>query len=332
MKAPRTLVAGLLLGAGLMYLLDPDRGTRRRHIVRDRLGRARRRVGEELGAAARDVKNRSSGAVAGLRFRFGGDTAADAVIEERVRARLGRLVSHPSAVEVAVIQGEATLGGAVLEDELEDLLGGVARVRGVRRVWNQIDAHADPHGVPQLQGGAPPIGARRARAHRRRTLDVQKTVDIAAPLQEVWALWSDFTRFPRFMTHLREVRVTGPERSHWVAAGPLGAPVEWDAEITEWSERERIAWRSVDDSLVETAGEVRFRQRPDGGTRVELQLSCAPPAGALGKAVATFFGSHPKRQIDDDLLRLKSLLETGRTKAGGSRVRLEDVQAGETGA
>lgn len=136
-------------------------------------------------------------------------------------------------------------------------------------------------------------------------------------------------RLAKEKTPLREVRVTGPERSHWVAAGPLGAPVEWDAEITEWSERECIAWRSVDDSPVETAGEVRFRQRPDGGTRVELQLSCAPPAGVLGKAVATFFGSHPKRQIDGDLLRLKSLLETGRTKAGRSRVRLEDVRTDE---
>lgn len=252
------------------------------------------------------MKNRSSGAVAGLRSRFGGDNADDAVVEERVRARLGRLVSHPSAVEVTVIQGEATLLGAVLEDELEGLLDGVA---------------------PELQGGA--VGARRGRRHWRGTMEVQKTVDIAAPLEEVWALWSDFTRFPRFMTHLREACVTGPDRSHWVATGPLGAPVEWDAEITEWSERQRIAWRSVDASPVETAGEVRFRQRPDGGTRVELRLSCAPPAGALGKAVATFFGSHPKRQVDDDLLRLKSLLETGRTKAGGSRVRLEDVQADE---
>lgn len=57
-----------------------------------------------------------------------------------------------------------------------------------------------------------------------------------------------------------------------------------------------------------------------------LRFSCAPPAGVVGAAVATFFGSHPKRQIDDDLLRFKSLLETGQTRAGQSRVRLEDLQ------
>ncbi|MGH7631568.1 MAG: SRPBCC family protein [Gemmatimonadales bacterium] len=324
MKPPKSLVAGLLLGAGLMYLLDPDHGIRRRSIARDRLGRARRRMGEGLSATARDVKNRSSGALAELRSRLEGDEADDAVIEERIRARLGRLVSHPGAVEVAVIRGEATLLGTVLEDELEELVIGVARVRGVTRVWNQLEVSAEPDGVPALQARAP-----RGRRRRRRTIDVRKTMDVAVPLDEVWALWSDFSRFPRFMTHLRDVTVAGPDLSHWVATGPLGTAVEWDAEITDWRERERIAWRSVEGSQVETAGEVRFRRRGDGGTRIELRLSCAPPAGALGEAVAAFFGSHPKRQIDDDLVRLKSLLETGQTRAGQGRVHLEDVQSGE---
>jgi uncharacterized membrane protein len=326
MKAHRAVLAGVLVGAGLMYLLDPDRGTRRRKIAGDRLGRARRHIGEQLGGAVRDARNRSAGTFAELRARFGGDDAQDAIIEERIRARLGRLVSHPGAVEVAVISGEATLLGTVLEDELDALLTGVGWVRGVQRVWNQLDVYGVPDGVPELQGGVS-----RERRRRRRMMDVQKTVDVAAPLEEVWALWSDFTRFPRFMTHVREVRITGPGRSRWVATGPLGAPVEWDAEVTDWSERERIAWESIEGSPVETAGEVRFGRRADGGTRLEVRMFCASPGGALGQAVATFFGSHPKRQINDDMLRFKSLLETGRTRVGGSRVRLEDVQAGDPG-
>jgi uncharacterized membrane protein len=306
-----------------MYLLDPDRGVRRRHFARDRLGRVRRRVGEEIAAAARDVRNRSAGTFAELRSRIATDDAGDAVIEERVRARLGRLVSHPGAVDVAVIGGEATLLGAVLARELDTLIQGVRQVRGVRRVWNQLEIYGDSHGVPELQGGPVP-GPR----PRRRTIEVQKTTDVAAPLDEVWRLWSDVTRFPRFMTHLREVKVTGPTRSRWVATGPLGTPVEWEAEVTEWNERERIAWRSVEGSPIETAGDVRFQAREDGGTRITLRFSCAPPAGVIGEAVAACFGSHPKRQIDDDMLRFKSLLETGRTRAGRNRVRLEDVQGG----
>jgi uncharacterized membrane protein len=324
MKPHRALLTGILLGAGLMYLLDPDRGTRRRHIARDRLGRVGRRMGNELGAAARDVKNRSAGTFAELRSRFTGDDADDAIVEERVRAKIGRLVAHPGAIDVSVIRGEASLLGSVLQHELDALLDGVGRVRGVTRVWNQLDVYPAAGGVPELQGGAAP-----GRPERRGTMVVQKTVNVAAPLEEVWGLWSDFTSFPRFMTHLREVRITGPGRSHWVATGPLGTPVEWDAEITDWSERERIAWQSVEGSEVETAGEVRFARRPDGGTRVDVRMSCAPPAGVIGQALATFFGSHPKRQVDDDLLRFKSLLETGRTRAGSNRVRLEDVRAGE---
>jgi uncharacterized membrane protein len=308
-----------------MYLLDPDRGTRRRKLAGDRLGRARRRISEQLGGVTRDARNRTAGTFAELRSRLGGNDAEDAIIEERVRARLGHLVSHPGAVDVAVISGEATLLGTVLEDELDTLLSGVGRVRGVRRVWNQLDVYGLPDGVPELQGGV------RRERRRRRTMDVQKTVDVAAPLEEVWALWSDFARFPRFMSHVREVRVTGPGRSRWVVTGPLGTPVEWDAEVTDWSERERIAWQSIEGSSIETAGEVRFGRRPDGGTRLEVRMSCSPPGGALGEMVATFFGSHPRRQINDDMLRFKSLLETGRTKTGSSRVRLEDVQAGESG-
>ena len=326
MKPHRALVAGFLLGAGLMYLLDPDRGIRRRHAAGYRLGRVRRRMGAEIAAAARDVRNRSAGTLAELRSRLLHDDAGDAVIEERIRARLGRLVSQPGAVEVAVVGGEATLLGSVLEGELDDLLHGVRLVRGVRRVWNQLEVFTDARRVPDLPGGALV-----ERGPRRRRLDVQKTLDVAAPLEEVWKLWSDFPRFPRFMTHLREVRVSGPSRSHWVATGPLGTPVSWEAEITDWVERERIGWRSVEGSEMETAGEVCFEPRRDGGTRVTLRFSCTPPAGVLGAAVATFFGSHPKGQIDDDLLRFKSLLETGQTRAGQSRVRLEDV-LGEGGS
>jgi uncharacterized membrane protein len=49
-------------------------------------------------------------------------------------------------------------------------------------------------------------------------------------------------------------------------------------------------------------------------------LSYNPPAGALGHVFATFFGRHPKRIADEDLVRMKSLLETGKTRAHGERV------------
>jgi hypothetical protein len=49
------------------------------------------------------------------------------------------------------------------------------------------------------------------------------------------------------------------------------------------------------------------------------------PAGALGHAVAKLFGADPKSELDDDLVRLKSLIEYGKASVGGTTVTREDV-------
>jgi uncharacterized membrane protein len=127
------------------------------------------------------------------------------------------------------------------------------------------------------------------------------------------------------MSHLREVRRIDEQRSHWVASGPAGLPVEWDAVVTERLPNESIAWKSVEGSVVRTAGRVRFRPVPEGKTEVDVHLSYNPPAGAIGHAVASLFGTDPKHAMDEDMVRLKSLLEEGRTRADGEPVNLEEV-------
>jgi uncharacterized membrane protein len=169
------------------------------------------------------------------------------------------------------------------------------------------------------------VGARAG----HRAVDVQKTVVVAAPIEQVWELWSNFEQFPRFMSHLREVRRTDEKRSHWVATGPAGIPVEWDAVTTEWVPNEVIAWKSVEGSTVQTAGRVRFRPTSDGNTKIDVRLSYNPPAGALGHAVASLFGTDPKRAMDEDMVRLKSLLEEGKTRAEGEPVHLAEVVPGK---
>jgi uncharacterized membrane protein len=159
----------------------------------------------------------------------------------------------------------------------------------------------------------------------RRAIDVQKTINVAAPVERVWELWSNFEQFPRFMSHLREVRKVDENRSHWVAKGPAGVPVEWDAVVTEWQPNEALAWKSVEGSVVQTAGRVRFRPMPNGNTEIDVHMSYNPPAGALGHAVASLFGADPKRAMDEDMLRLKSLLEEGKTRAEGEPVNLAEV-------
>src|SRR5262245_23470191 len=60
---------------------------------------------------------------------------------------------------------------------------------------------------------------------------VDASVTIDRPRHEVYWFWRDFSNLPRFMRHLKSVEVTAPGRSHWVAQGPAGISVEWNAEI-----------------------------------------------------------------------------------------------------
>jgi uncharacterized membrane protein len=145
----------------------------------------------------------------------------------------------------------------------------------------------------------------------KRGITVQKTIYVAAPVERVFDFWTDYQNFPRFMHNVRDVRPVADRRSHWVVAGPAGVPVQWTAEVTGLIPGELIEWRSVSDSDVRHEGAVRFVGTTDGGTRLNVELSYLPPAGAFGHAVATMFGADPKSEMDADLLRMKSMIETG---------------------
>jgi hypothetical protein len=152
MKDSGKLLGGVLLGAGAMYVMDPDRGARRRALIRDQGIRASRKLGEGVGAAARDVRNRSTGAAAELSSKLKRDQAGDEIVQERVRSALGRVASHSGAIEVAVYSRRVILSGAVPATELDSILRAIRRVRGVRDVENQLEIFEGTEGVPSLQG------------------------------------------------------------------------------------------------------------------------------------------------------------------------------------
>ncbi|MGH7859607.1 MAG: SRPBCC family protein, partial [Candidatus Binatia bacterium] len=158
----------------------------------------------------------------------------------------------------------------------------------------------------------------------RRAIDVQKTITIAAPIEDVFGFWGEMENFPRFMTHVREVRRISENRFHWKVEA-AGIPFEWDAEITEVIPNELLAWESVESASVRNAGVIRFERTPDG-TRVHVRLSYNPPAGALGHAFARLLGADPKAEMNDDLMRLKSLLEEGKATGRGGTVRREEIE------
>ena len=129
---------------------------------------------------------------------------------------------------------------------------------------------------------------------------------------EVYTFWRSFENFPRFMRHVEAVQDLGDGRYHWVATGPAGMSVEWDAMMVADDPGRVITWRSLENSDVDNAGAVRFERAPGGrGTIVRVNIEYNPVGGVLGAAVAKLFGEEPEQQMDDDLRRFKQLLEIG---------------------
>ena len=145
-----TLLMGIGLGAALMFVLDPDRGARRRALVRDKSVKLLRRGGRTVRDRSVDIGNRIGGTASEIRAKLK-PPPTDIQIEASVRAELGHNVEHPKAIEVVVDGGNVILRGNVLEDELDDLLSTVRSVRGVRDVRSELEVQVAPGDTPSLQ-------------------------------------------------------------------------------------------------------------------------------------------------------------------------------------
>jgi uncharacterized membrane protein len=152
----------------------------------------------------------------------------------------------------------------------------------------------------------------------RRGIHVEDAVTINRPLAEVYRFWRNFENLPKFMQHLEAVAVREGGISHWVARGPGGMQVEWDARIINEVDNKVIGWQSLEGSTIATAGSVHFDETPRG-TRVRVHLQYSPPAGKLGAAVARLLGEEPTIQVREDLRRFKSLLEAGEIPTTGGQ-------------
>lgn len=141
---------------------------------------------------------------------------------------------------------------------------------------------------------------------------VDKSITIARPRQEVFSFWRDLNNLARFMKNVESVTQLDDGRSHWIVKGPAGRRIEWDAVVHHEEEGQMIAWRTLEGAAVQHAGSVWFRDAPAGrGTEVKVELQYNPPAGMLGAAIATLWGKEPGQQIQEDLHRLKQILEAG---------------------
>lgn len=292
----KAFLGGVTVGVGFVYLLDPERG----HDRRDRLAERLRPLVE---GASRTLE-RGAGSmippVSGYGLRIG-DLAGlgDATLRSQERR-----ASSSSEVSARVLR---VAGGALA-------LYGLTRRGKVAVMFRTI-------GTGLLMGtagrGKPaPVGSP---LDRRRAVDIQKTLYIAAPVDQVYAFWCNYENFPLFMSHVREVEDLGGGRSRWSVSGPGGIPIEWSAVLTQQTQDEVIAWRSESGSMLENAGVIQFV--PSGtGTRVNLRFCYHPPAGGAGQAVAELLGSDPRAKLNEDLARMKALLEaTTRSEIHGKK-------------
>jgi uncharacterized membrane protein len=298
MAGTKTFIGGLTLGAGLTYLLDPERGRMRR----DRLARTLAPVLDEVRRTF-NTGIPEPGPVTGL-LGYGSR------IGDLQGLGAATLVPSGSGAESFTVTALRTAGAAlaVLGLLRRGPIGTLLRTLGTSLVVSATGRQAL-------------TGAGLATGDRRRAVDIQKTLYIDAPLQQVYAFWSNYENFPLFMSHVREVEDLGDGRSHWTVRGPGGVPIEWNAALTQQTPNEVIAWRSEAGSMLENAGIIRFT-RSGTGTRVDLRFCYHPPAGGAGQAVAELLGSDPRGKLNEDLGRMKALLEaTTRSETHGKESR-----------
>src|SRR5437867_6971449 len=100
MNKGAALVGGVGLGAALMYLFDPDRGKRRRALIRDKVEAAGNKATCYAGKMKRDIRNRAYGVVAETKSVFKQEDVTDDVLVDRVRSKLGRHPVHIGAIGV----------------------------------------------------------------------------------------------------------------------------------------------------------------------------------------------------------------------------------------
>jgi uncharacterized membrane protein len=377
-------VSGAIAGSSLMYLLDPDKcGKRRRLLARDKALHVEHVSGQFLDKAVRDLQNRVYGIGAEAWARIREREVPNHVLEQRVRARIGHVVSHPHAITVKAHKGVVTLEGPILEREVERLLETVRSVRGVRDIENCLEPHESPDGVPDLQGqprkaaarsellpenwapatralaGLGGIGllslARRYRMLRiplgivggtlllraitnmpldralglspaPEVITLQKSITINAPVDEIYQLFANPENFPHIFEHVNDVRHLKGDLYQWSVNGPGGVSVSWEVTITHKVPNQLIAWRSVPGAAVSNAGFVRFQQNADGSTTLHIQFTYNPSAGVIGHVIASLFGADPKHALDDDMVRLKSLFEYGKTRVHGQRLTRDELE------
>ncbi|HVN21588.1 MAG TPA: SRPBCC family protein [Dongiaceae bacterium] len=168
-----------------------------------------------------------------------------------------------------------------------------------------------PLGMALAAGGGTVALVAGARKRSVRPPSTWTTLLVNCSPQEAYRFWRDFENLPRFMNRLQSVTVLDDRRSRWIALGPMGRQIRWDAEITDERENESISWRSLPGSDIQVHGEVRFQEAPAGrGTLIGSKIEYTQASGMNG-ALAKFLSKGANFAMRQDMRRLEALMEAG---------------------
>ena len=154
---------------------------------------------------------------------------------------------------------------------------------------------------------------------------VEASIDVEVPVSTAYDQWTQFEKFPQFMSGIVEVKQIDDRRMHWVAE-VSGRRHEWDAEIVEQHPDEVIAWRSIDGD--QNNGRVTFRAS-DEGTRVSVKIDWEP--SGTKESIGAALG-RDEHQVEEDLERFKELVEARGTATGAWRGTIGSGQVVDDGA
>jgi hypothetical protein len=141
---------GAGLGAGLMYLFDPQGGRGRRAVARDKSVSAFKKGGAAAAKTSRHLGNKTKGLIAdaGSKLR---DSDLVGNLKDQGQALLGTVkgkirsaVSYPAAIQAVVEEGKVILRGLVLASEVAGLLVAIEAVEGITEVQSYLEVHESP--------------------------------------------------------------------------------------------------------------------------------------------------------------------------------------------
>jgi uncharacterized membrane protein len=245
------------------------------------------------------------------------------------RSRLASLTSKEVLLPAAATAAAAAAAGLAAKrgPDLMKMLGGEAddeaEKLGRKSVQGAKSQLASGGGIAgkaasKLLGGGGGGGGQSGGKTRR--LPIQRWTDVGVPLEKAYKTWTQFEEFPKFMHRVLDVDQEEDNKIHWREKIWFSTR-EWDGEITDKRQNDRIAWKSV--SGTQHSGVISFHRLDKNLTRVLVTVDFVP-AGMIEKMASGM--RFVRRAVEADLARFKAYVEFGDAKGLEYRSQPEEME------